>query len=61
MKMQMELLFYQIIKDIRDAIRSCQEEGHVQQVVYTIYHDALTQVCFTCQKVRTSISQLDLQ
>lgn len=40
---------------LRGCIRSCQEEGHVQQVAFSTYHNALTQICFTCSAVRTSI------
>jgi hypothetical protein len=39
---------------VRAAIRQCEGQ-HVQQVSYSTYHDALTQVCFTEGVVRTSM------
>jgi len=41
-------------KEVRDFIQDCEGE-HIQQVVYSTYHDALTQVCFGCKKIRTSL------
>ena len=40
---------------VRNAIKNCQEKNHIQQVAYSTYHDALTQICFTCRKIRTNI------
>lgn len=48
-------------RDLEMWIRDCQREGHIQQVAFSIYHHALTQVCFTCNCVRTSISKEDLK
>lgn len=42
-------------------IRDCQRNGHVQQVAFSTYHHALTQVCFTCDKVRTSMKEGDIK
>ena len=39
---------------VRDAIGAC-EGKHVQQVAYSSFMGALTQVCFTCQRVRSTI------
>ena len=50
----MELERYLVINDIRIIIQLCEKHKHVQQVAYSTYHDSLTQVCFTCDKVRTS-------
>jgi len=47
-------------KFVREEIQTCSDGGHVQQVAYSTYHDALTQVCFSCKKVRTSMSEDDL-
>lgn len=33
------------------------EGQHVQQVVYSTYHKALTQICFGCEKIRTSMTK----
>jgi len=43
-------------KELKKQIKLC-EGKHIQQVVYSSYHNALTQVCFTCKKVRTSLKQ----
>lgn len=40
--------------EVRDCIRSC-EGRHVQQVIFSTFMDTLTQVCFTEQKIRSSI------
>ena len=39
---------------VKDAIKEC-EGKHIQQIAYSSYHDAFTQICFTCKKVRTSL------
>jgi len=44
-------------KFVREEIQTCSDGGHVQQVAYSTYHDALTQVCFSCKTVRTSMSE----
>lgn len=41
-------------EDIRKQIQEC-EGKHTQQAIYSTFHDALTQVCYGCQKVRTTI------
>lgn len=51
----MKLTFYNRLDEIRDHIQDCQKEGHVQQVAYSTYHDGITQICFTCNEVRTNI------
>ena len=45
---------------VKDYIKSC-EGKHIQQIAYSSYHDAFTQICFTCKKIRTSIKKEDLQ
>lgn len=40
--------------EVREHIRDC-EGRHVQQVVFSTFMDALTQICFTEQKIRGSI------
>jgi len=39
---------------VRKYIRGC-EGKHPQQVAYSTFHDALTQICFGCKKIRTSM------
>lgn len=41
---------------VKGCIKTCQEKGHIQQVAFSTYHSALTQICFTCNMVRTSLS-----
>ncbi len=47
-------------KWVKIKIKEC-EGKHVQQVAYSSYHDALTQICFGCGKVRTSLPINDIQ
>ncbi len=39
---------------VKKAIKRC-EGKHIQQIAYSSYHDALTQICFGCGMVRTSL------
>lgn len=41
-------------EEVRKHIREC-EGKHAQQVAYSTFHDSLTQVCFGCKKIRTTI------
>jgi len=40
-------------EELRKVIQGC-EGKHSQQVVYSTFHDALTQVCYDCKKVRST-------
>lgn len=42
------------MEDIRKHIQDC-EGRHTQQAIYSTFHDALTQICYGCQKIRTTI------
>ena len=42
-------------KNVKKNIKLC-EGRHVQQVAYSSYHVALTQICFGCDVVRTSLT-----
>jgi len=44
---------------VKEAIKSC-EGKHIQQVCYSTYHDALTQICFNCRKIKTSINKEEI-
>lgn len=44
---------------VKDAIKEC-EGKHVQQIAYSSYHDAFTQICFGCKKIRTSLKKDDV-
>lgn len=44
---------------VKDHIKAC-EGNHIQQIAYSSYHDAFTQICFGCKKVRTSLKEKDV-
>ena len=50
----MKLLKVNNMNDVKECIKAC-EGKHIQQIAYSSYHDALTQICFTCNKVVTNI------
>ena len=41
------------IEAVRAQVQRCQGT-HIQQVAYSTFHDALTQICFGCRKVRSN-------
>ncbi len=45
---------YETKDEIVTHIRQC-EGSHTQQTCYSTFHDALTQVCFGCKKIRSNI------
>jgi len=47
--------------DVEEYIKDCQDRNHIQQVAFSTYHHALTQICFTCKWIRTSIKREDLK
>ena len=47
--------------DVREFIQCCQSNKHIQQVAFSTYHDCLTQICFTCDEIRTSMKEEDLK
>lgn len=55
MARKLDLQQYDTIDEVRRWIKGC-EGWHVQQVSYSTYHDALTQVCFSCRVVRTNMT-----
>ena len=48
------------IENILAKIKDC-EGKHIQQVVFSTYHKALTQICFGCREVRTMLKEEDLK
>lgn len=48
-------LYYASVDQVQIVARVCQKDNHVQQVAYSTYHDVLTQICFTCKKIRTNM------
>lgn len=55
---QMNFIYEHIEKqeDVRKHIQDC-EGRHTQQAIYSTFHDALTQVCFGCKKIRSTIKR----
>ncbi len=51
--MSLEIYYLESMEDVRKMIKSCEGE-HKQQIVYSSYHDALTQICYTCKAIRTN-------
>jgi len=41
---------------VESHIVQCEIDNHVQQAVYSTFHSALTQICYGCGVVRTSIT-----
>lgn len=41
-------------EEVRRHIQKC-EGKHTQQAIYSTFHDGLTQVCFGCRKIRSTI------
>jgi len=44
------------MEEVRKHIQEC-EGKHTQQAIYSTFHDALTQICFGCKKVRSTIKR----
>ena len=42
-------------EEVRNYIQEC-EGKHKQQVCYSTFHDALTQICYGCKKIRSNIN-----
>ena len=43
-------------EEVRRNVQEC-EGRHTQQAIYSTFHDALTQICYGCMKVRTTINR----
>lgn len=56
--MKFDYEYLEKVEDVRKHIQSC-EGRHTQQAIYSTFHDALTQVCFGCKKIRSSIKQYE--
>lgn len=48
------VITYDSVDSVRREIKNC-EGKHQQQVAYSTYHDAMTQICFDCRYVRTNL------
>lgn len=56
MNKTLEYEYLENMEDVRKHIQQC-EGRHTQQAVYSTFHDALTQVCYNCWKVRSTIKR----
>jgi hypothetical protein len=45
-------------EEVRKHIQGC-EGRHTQQAIYSTFHDGLTQVCFGCKRIRSTIKPYD--
>lgn len=58
MKLDYEYMPSQLL--VQQHIQEC-EGKHTQQVAYSSYHNALTQICFDCKKVRSNNLELGIK
>ncbi len=56
MKKEFKIVFCNSERELKKHIKNC-EGKHIQQVVYSSYHDILTQICFKCKKIRTTMRE----
>ena len=45
---------FEEMETVRGHIQVC-EGRHTQQAIYSTFHDALTQICYGCKKIRSTI------
>lgn len=50
---------YPVIYDLLAQIMTCQMAKHIQQVAFSTYHNAFTQICFTCKTLRSTMKEVD--
>lgn len=55
-KITFEYEYVENKEDLMNQIDNC-EGKHTQQAIYSTFHSALTQVCFGCKKVRSTIKR----
>jgi len=48
--------YIETMEEVRKHIQQC-EGKHSQQVAYSTFHDALTQICFGCKMIRSMIKR----
>lgn len=46
------------IEEVHKHIQDC-EGNHSQQIAFSSFHDALTQICFGCLKIRSNLRKLE--
>lgn len=54
--MKLEYEYMETQQQVRLHIQQC-EGKHTQQAVYSTFHDALTQICYGCKKIRSNIKR----
>ena len=54
MKTLFEYEYLTTMEEVRQQVKKC-EGSHSQQVAYSTFHDALTQICYGCKVIRTNI------
>lgn len=52
--MTFEFENYPTQEEVRKHIQDC-EGRHKQQAIFSTFHDGLTQVCFGCKKIRSTL------
>ena len=57
-KITFEYEYIPSLEDVRTHIQDC-EGRHTQQAIYSTFHDTLTQVCFGCYKVRSTLMRIE--
>lgn len=55
-----KVVFCDNLEAVKCHIKGC-EGKHIQQVAYSSYHDALTQICFGCKKIRTNLKESEVK
>jgi len=53
----MRVIHYKKKHQIMKQIRSCHMNSHRYRYLYTIEDDVILHICFTCNKVKTNISE----
>lgn len=48
-------------EDVKLRIKICEAGKHIQQVAYSTHHDALTQVCFNCKTISTTMKKKEMK
>lgn len=56
MKLIFEYEYIESKEKLMEQIDLC-EGRHTQQVCYSTFHSAITQVCFVCKKIRSTIKR----
>lgn len=56
-----QLTYYKQNDSLEEGIAICQQDKHIQQVAYSTFHGCLTQICFTCKQIRTTIRRSEIE